>query len=171
MDLNHARLPIPPRWQVDFSRSGRNAAASGRPAYLFYRHEGYCQTADRGLDRACPSRPIFLAGQNRNNFKVDDVVPAPHPRHQRLVIRGLHNLIADAAVGNEPARLIDNIVRQHPSMLLVSLAHELSISGPLNNHKKHMQSEGAISSKWSGYPLLASTARSGDSAPGRFVKI
>jgi hypothetical protein len=22
MDLNHARLPIPPRWQVDFSRRG-----------------------------------------------------------------------------------------------------------------------------------------------------
>jgi hypothetical protein len=34
MDLNHARLPIPPRWQVDFNRrGGLMAAGSGRPAF------------------------------------------------------------------------------------------------------------------------------------------
>ena len=37
MDLNHARLPIPPRWQVDFDRGSRETAASGRPDHLFYR--------------------------------------------------------------------------------------------------------------------------------------
>jgi hypothetical protein len=34
MDLNHARLPIPPRWQVDLIRRGSHqAAGSGRPAF------------------------------------------------------------------------------------------------------------------------------------------
>jgi hypothetical protein len=45
MDLNHARLPIPPRWQVDFHCSGDpKAAVSGRLTDLFYRHEATCQT-------------------------------------------------------------------------------------------------------------------------------
>src|SRR5215471_17576165 len=45
MDLNHARLPIPPRWQVDFNRrSGpARAAGSGRPVLLFYRRSARCQ--------------------------------------------------------------------------------------------------------------------------------
>src|SRR5215472_7911895 len=77
------------------------------------------------LDGLSPSRPIFLAGQNRNNFKVDNVIPAPHPGHQGPVIRRLHDLIADAAIENQPARPVDNIVGQHSPMLLVSLAHEL----------------------------------------------
>ena len=46
MDLNHARLPIPPRWQVDFHCSGDpKAAVSGRPTLLFYRRNATCQTS------------------------------------------------------------------------------------------------------------------------------
>src|SRR5882757_1567865 len=46
MDLNHARLPIPPRWQVDLHcSSGRKAAESGRPTPSFYRHDVPCQTS------------------------------------------------------------------------------------------------------------------------------
>jgi len=32
---------------VDFDCSSQTAAASGRPAQLFYRHEAQCQTAER----------------------------------------------------------------------------------------------------------------------------
>ena len=36
MDLNHARLPIPPRWQSELQCSGgHKAAVSGRPTLLF----------------------------------------------------------------------------------------------------------------------------------------
>src|ERR1700691_2887297 len=46
MDLNHARLPIPPRWQSWTLRcsGGPKAAVSGRPTILFYRHATACQT-------------------------------------------------------------------------------------------------------------------------------
>src|SRR5208282_3747028 len=45
MDLNHARLPIPPRWQSDLQCSGGpKAAVSGRSTLLFYRHVTDCQT-------------------------------------------------------------------------------------------------------------------------------
>src|SRR5580692_7640355 len=47
MDLNHARLPIPPRWQSNLlSSGGPKATESGRPTFLFYRHEATCQTID-----------------------------------------------------------------------------------------------------------------------------
>src|SRR5260221_6156292 len=63
MDLNHARLPIPPRWQVDFHCSGdRKIAVSGRPTFLFYRHEATCQTnrAPGFLrDTSCPLWLMF----------------------------------------------------------------------------------------------------------------
>ena len=48
MDLNHARLPIPPRWQVNLHSSGSpKAAVSGRLTSLFYRHDATCQTIRR----------------------------------------------------------------------------------------------------------------------------
>ena len=46
MDLNHARLPIPPRWQSELQCSGgREAAVSGRPTLIFYSPVTGCQTA------------------------------------------------------------------------------------------------------------------------------
>jgi hypothetical protein len=47
MDLNHARLPIPPRWQVDLCCSGglTTTTGSGRPTFLFYRGIAGCQTS------------------------------------------------------------------------------------------------------------------------------
>src|SRR5216684_692299 len=47
MDLNHARLPIPPRWQVDLCCSGglTTTTGSGRPTFLFYRGTAGCQTS------------------------------------------------------------------------------------------------------------------------------
>src|SRR5437660_5466926 len=49
MDLNHARLPIPPLRRVTFrsvaSFAGRRA---GRTALLFYRQCGRCQTDEHG---------------------------------------------------------------------------------------------------------------------------
>jgi hypothetical protein len=39
MDLNHARLPIPPRWQSELQCSGGlGAAVSGRPTLLFLQY-------------------------------------------------------------------------------------------------------------------------------------
>ena len=62
MDLNHARLPIPPRWQCGRTHHGsQKAAASGRPASLFYRREPHCQT----------SRPT-------NHSWVPDMTGMPH---------------------------------------------------------------------------------------------
>jgi hypothetical protein len=47
MDLNHARLPIPPRWQSGLQCSGGpKAAVTGRTP-LFYRHVRACQTNSR----------------------------------------------------------------------------------------------------------------------------
>src|SRR5271154_3175142 len=47
MDLNHARLPIPPRWQSNLLSSGSpKAAESGRPTLPFYRRPTACQTCD-----------------------------------------------------------------------------------------------------------------------------
>src|SRR5208282_4869544 len=44
MDLNHARLPIPPRWQVDSQRQQLECRRLGRPTLLFYRPFARCQT-------------------------------------------------------------------------------------------------------------------------------
>src|SRR5271163_2157422 len=45
MDLNHARLPIPPRWQSELQCSGGpKAAVSGRLTPLFYSPVPACQT-------------------------------------------------------------------------------------------------------------------------------
>src|ERR1700722_15549192 len=45
MDLNHARLPIPPRWQSELQCSGGpKAAVSGRVTGLFYSPRSACQT-------------------------------------------------------------------------------------------------------------------------------
>jgi hypothetical protein len=60
MDLNHARLPIPPRWQVDSQCRSQNAAASGRPAFLFYRDAVRCQTTSA-------SHPLRIF------FRLDDL--------------------------------------------------------------------------------------------------
>ena len=35
MDLNHARLPIPPRWQVDFHRSGDPSSPCQEDLHLY----------------------------------------------------------------------------------------------------------------------------------------
>src|ERR1700733_8159382 len=46
MDLNHARLPIPPRWQSEAQCSGGpKAAVSGRLTLLFYSPFPCCQTS------------------------------------------------------------------------------------------------------------------------------
>jgi hypothetical protein len=44
MDLNHARLPIPPRWQSDLTMQRRPRGRRVRKTFLFYRHGRDCQT-------------------------------------------------------------------------------------------------------------------------------
>src|SRR5713101_3100656 len=70
MDLNHARLPIPPRWPGYYSGASANWAEVGptrrpqgslqeRTAFLFYRRIDLCQTnrAARRWHRASFSSP------------------------------------------------------------------------------------------------------------------
>src|ERR1035437_7329805 len=46
MDLNHARLPIPPRWQVSLTWQRRPPRRRiGRTTPSFYRRDAVCQTA------------------------------------------------------------------------------------------------------------------------------
>ena len=60
MDLNHARLPIPPRWQYEPQCSGGlKAAESGRPTVLFYSPITRCQTTDFLASAAGSSYPSF----------------------------------------------------------------------------------------------------------------
>src|SRR5690242_621947 len=80
MDLNHARLPIPPRWQVDLHHSGGpKAAVSGRPTVLFYRHDAPCQTThETSCHGAFPRPPRkFSALSAVKSFCPDRVIRKP----------------------------------------------------------------------------------------------
>jgi hypothetical protein len=50
MDLNHARLPIPPRWQVNLNRGNEKIDRVRKPADLFYRDQADCQTLTTSHD-------------------------------------------------------------------------------------------------------------------------
>src|SRR5580698_5763910 len=47
MDLNHARLPIPPRWQLNFCSGSPQPLNQEDLRFLFYRGEAACQTSAR----------------------------------------------------------------------------------------------------------------------------
>src|SRR5438270_5199529 len=75
MDLNHARLPIPPRWQVDFRRGSQKATAPGRPAFLFYRRDATCQTINvvvsnriEGLEQWLVKKRNFFGSRRLKQF-------------------------------------------------------------------------------------------------------
>ena len=79
MDLNHARLPIPPRWQVDLHCSGDpKAAVSGRPAQSFYRHYPLCQTSE-GTSKHRQSLPYI-----RSCNSTETVSPSSLPMAFRM---------------------------------------------------------------------------------------
>ena len=65
MDLNHARLPIPPRWLVDLQQP-HFAAETGRPTVLFYRRAIICQTQRPvrfGVLEPSDARPLAIESQ------------------------------------------------------------------------------------------------------------
>jgi hypothetical protein len=85
MDLNHARLPIPPRWPGyysgsfrHFDRSGTDAATTRplqeRTAFLFYRRIDLCQT-HRATSLLAP-RQLFKSPR-RLPGEAESLKPAP----------------------------------------------------------------------------------------------
>ena len=84
MDLNHARLPIPPRWQVDFSRSEQNVAASGRPAVPILQARKQVSNEDAPPTTLEPKQPPRVTAANlvavrfTNRSTIEPVVSQPH---------------------------------------------------------------------------------------------
>ena len=84
MDLNHARLPIPPRWPGyysgsfrHFGRSGTDAATTRplqvRTAFLFYRRIDLCQT--HSASQLTPRQ--LCNSQRRLLSEAESLKPAP----------------------------------------------------------------------------------------------
>src|SRR5262244_40794 len=65
MDLNHARLPIPPLRQVDYFARLPCGIPVRKNNSLFYRHFGTCQTNSRGLSKLSRNREA-----SENNCRI-----------------------------------------------------------------------------------------------------
>ena len=77
MDLNHARLPIPPRWQYWTSMQrrpqGRRVSESGRPTLLFYSPVTTCQTLAQSICNSGSDRELSVLhgiSQRTLRFKI-----------------------------------------------------------------------------------------------------
>jgi hypothetical protein len=82
-------------------------------------------------------RPEVAGGHDRNDFKVDQIVPAIDPGPQQFLVRRFHDLETASTCRIHPTRVVDNIVRQHSSITLEALANELRVAmfEALNDHE------------------------------------
>ncbi len=87
MDLNHARLPIPPRWQSELQCSGgRKAAVSGRLTYLFLQpaislsnHRRVCLRPEPEPEaRPTPASPSSKSSRSAPSTRDSPSPPPPH---------------------------------------------------------------------------------------------
>jgi hypothetical protein len=87
------------------------------------------------------SRPEVPGSQHRNDFKVDQIVPAVDPGSQQFLVRRIHDLETASTCRIHPTRVVDNVVRQHSSVTLEALANELRVAmlEALNDHEQHEQ--------------------------------
>jgi hypothetical protein len=74
------------------------------------------------------SRPEVPGSQHRNDFKVDQIVPAVDPGSQQFLVRRIHDLETASTCRIHPTRVVDNVVRQHSSVTLEALANELRVA-------------------------------------------
>src|SRR3984885_14322840 len=117
MDLNHARLPIPPRWQSELQGSGGpEAAVSGRLTFLFLQPAISLSNHDCSCRRPTPEsrrpKPALPQLRRHRNLRVQ------HLRHRTALLRRLRILLkcrrirsrnlpyhVDVARCNRPARI------------------------------------------------------------------
>src|ERR1700719_1410440 len=95
MDLNHARLPIPPRWLVDLHCSGgRMAAVSGRPTSIVYRHDATCQTKGLTISFVPFVVEVFESPKTSlPQLRTHRNLSVQHLRHRTSLLRCLRVLL------------------------------------------------------------------------------
>src|SRR5580700_4160080 len=83
MDLNHARLPIPPRWQSELQCSGGpKAAVSGRPTFPFLQPATSLSNAHSFAEARKPKPGLSQLGCH-GNLRVQ------HLRYRTALLGGL----------------------------------------------------------------------------------
>src|SRR5580704_16147651 len=87
MDLNHARLPIPPRWQSELQCSGGpKAAVSGRPTFPFLQPATSLSNAHSFAEARKPKPGLSQLGCH-GNLRVQ------HLRYRTALLGGLGVLL------------------------------------------------------------------------------
>jgi hypothetical protein len=83
--------------------------------------------------------PEIRRGQNRGDFKFDQVIPAADPSVQQLPVGCFHNLETARARHIDPTRVVGEAVREHPATVIEPLPDGLwvGVFEALDDHEEH----------------------------------
>src|SRR5450755_447690 len=84
-------------------------------------------------------RPVILRGQDRNDFKVNQIVPTACPDVEPFCAGCLHDLEATCILRVDPTCVVDDIVGHHSAIADEALANRqgVAILEMFDDHEEH----------------------------------
>jgi hypothetical protein len=86
-------------------------------------------------------RPEVAGSEDRNDLKIDQVIPAIDPRSQQFLVRRFHDLKTARPGRVHPTRVVHDVVRHHAPISPEAFADQLSVAvlEAFDDHEQHGQ--------------------------------